>query len=111
MKNDKYYQFRKKGVNPELSELWDEVFGQTVASGKNVISPTMDAATVPEATQDQSPLLLGDIDFTALEDDDYNLDDEDSLNTLAALVAETSLFEPRVGSKAVVATDPKRPSK
>ncbi|KAL8143699.1 hypothetical protein V2J09_016731 [Rumex salicifolius] len=59
--------FRKKGVDPDLCELWDGVFSEHVASGKHDVSTTM--------TADFVPLLMGNEEVNT-SDKDESLDEK-----------------------------------
>lgn len=77
--SDKYKRFRRKGVDPELTELWDTVYSVVSATGKHVVATGMDP-----------PLESGDIEdkvdiFSESGPFDTPLDQEDPLADTASL--------------------------
>ncbi|KAJ8449883.1 hypothetical protein Cgig2_029245 [Carnegiea gigantea] len=40
--NKKFHKFRSKGVDPFLEEKWDQLFGDSYATEKNVYTPSME---------------------------------------------------------------------
>ncbi|KAL8162177.1 hypothetical protein V2J09_013666 [Rumex salicifolius] len=46
-KVEKFYVFRHKPPSLKMSDLWDDVFPNMVATGKNVVAPSMNMGSVP----------------------------------------------------------------